>query len=1167
MATETRTQCPYCGVGCGLTATTARGRLLEVAGDREHPVNHGRTCRKPLELAHAVHARDRVTAPLVRDRRDVGFTETDWDTAMPALGARMRSIIDRHGPEAVAFYISGQLLTEDYYAVNKLAKGFIGTPHVDSNSRLCMSSAVAGYRGAFGADGPPPAYADLDRADVFLLLGTNTAACHPIAWARIRDRQAEGGFVICADPRRTATAAEADLHLPVKPGTDLALLNALLHVAARDELLDRGFIEAHTTGWEDALAEARRWPPHRAERACGVPAADIEAAARRFAEAGGAMALWSMGANQSVVGTRKNRALMNLCLATGQIGRPGAGPLSLTGQPNAMGGRETGGLAGLLPGFRFTADASDRAAMEAHWGLPPGAIPATPGLPATELFGAVGDGRIKAVWIAATNPVVSLPDGSAARAALERAELVVVSDAHHPTETSALADVVLPAAAWPEKEGTMTNSERRVGLVRKALDPPGQARPDWQMFAALARELGHGAAFAWNDAAEVYDEFAACTAGRPCDVSGLSHARLRRGTVQWPAPAADGHGGTERLYAGHRFATPDGRARMVATPHSPPAEDTDAEWPLTLTTGRVADQWHTMSRTGKSPVLTRSAGDPTAEVHPADAARVGIEDGEPARLVSRRGSVVMRARVTDEVPRGTVFAPFHWGALHAPAGSGALNRVTAAATDPVSHQPELKACAIRLEPAERPPPRRRAGRRRLVVVGSGMAALATVEEVLRRDSTWQVTMLGEEPGRVYDRIGLSKLVAGQVSAESLELKGGDWYADRAVALHAGRPAARLALEDRCAVAGDGSEHPFDTLVLATGSRPFVPPIPGVDGDHVHGFRTRQDARAITAAARAGAPAVVVGGGLLGLEAAAGLHARGMHVTAVEAADRLMPQQLDDGAARMLSRALAGLGVDAVTGTTVEAIEADHVRLADGRELEAELVVVAAGIRPEVGLARDAGIATDRGVVVDDAMRTDAPAVMAVGECAQHRGTVYGLWGPLAEQARTAGATVCGDPAAFSGTVPATTLKVAGVDMYAGGAAAAGQGQDELVWSDGRRGVYRKLVLQDERLAGAVLVGDIADAGELSGLLRDQHPVPDWMLAAPGQAAIRDEPGPEDTVCTCNAVTRGQLCDAIAREGLTTVADVGRATRATTGCGSCTSDVQELLRRNGPETEA
>jgi ferredoxin-nitrate reductase len=470
------------------------------------------------------------------------------------------------------------------------------------------------------------------------------------------------------------------------------------------------------------------------------------------------MALWSMGANQSTVGTLKNRALINLCLATGNLGRPGCGPLSLTGQPNAMGGREVGGLAHLLPGYRKVANAADRDELAAHWGVPVGRLSPRPGLTATELVNGLLGGRVRAVLVAATNPIVSLPDGGRVREALERAELLVVQDCHHPTETSALAHIVLPAAAWPEKEGTMTNSERRVGLVRRLLDPPGEARADWEIYAGLARALGYGAAFAWSSAAEVYDEYAACTAGRPCDVSGVSHERLRReGSVQWPAPAALEHDGTPRLYADRRVPTPDGRARFAATPHAGPAEVADGDWPLLLTTGRLADQWHTMSRTGKSATLRASAGTPTVTMHPDDAP--GIADGDEVRVVSRRGTVVLRAAFDPTIPRGTAFAPFHFGALHAPPGAGALNGVSHASVDPTSKQPELKAMAVRVERmrgAAAPRPR---AAQRLVVVGTGMAALATVEEVLRRDPRWSVTMLGEECGPVYNRMLLSKLLA------------------------------------------------------------------------------------------------------------------------------------------------------------------------------------------------------------------------------------------------------------------------------------------------------------------------------------------------------------------------------------------------------------------------
>ncbi|MGI8944915.1 MAG: molybdopterin-dependent oxidoreductase [Thermoleophilaceae bacterium] len=1174
--TETRTLCPYCGVGCGLIARTEGGRLEQVEGDPLYPVNHGRTCRKPLELSHAVHARDRATVPLVRERRDVRFREAGWDEAMPSLAARLEAIISEHGPDSVAFYVSGQLLTEDYYAWNKLVKGYLATNNLDSNSRLCMSSAVAGYKGAFGSDGPPPAYADLGLADTFLLLGTNTAACHPIVWSRIRDRLAEGAFAVCADPRLTATARECGLHLPVRPGTDLALLNAMLHVIERDGLIDEQHVRRHTSGIEDALAVAREWTPERAQEVCGVPAADIEHAARRFAGPGRAMVLWSMGANQSTVGTLKNRALINLCLASGQIGRPGTGPLSLTGQPNAMGGRETGGLSTLLPGYRAVESTADREQIERHWQIAPGSISERPGLAAVELFDALADGTVKAVWIMATNPLVSLPDSARARAALERAELVVVQDAHHPTETSALAHAVLPAAAWPEKEGAMTNSERRVGLVRRALEPPGEALPDWRIAALLAAELGFGDAFAWESEAAVYDEFAACTAGRPCDVSGLSHERLRRaGSVQWPCPAGVESTGTERLYADGRCATPDGRARFAATPHSGPADPTTDARPLTLTTGRVAEHWHTLSRTGKAPALAAAAGEPVLEIHPADAANAGVADGEPARIESARGELVARARLDDTLPRGVAFAPFHWGALNAPAGGGQANAATVRAVDPVSAQPELKAAAVAVGRAK---PQRRGSTRcggangggparaaprpqRLVVIGTGMAGLETVEELLRRrpGDEWRVTMLGEEPGPAYNRIQLSKLLAGTAGAGALLLRPAAWYAERGVDLRGGSPAAEIDTERRVVRDLSGGRHPYDALVIATGSRPFVPPIPGAELPHVQRFRTRTDASGLADGAGRGLAAVVIGGGLLGLEAAAGLHARGAEVTVVEAADRLMPQQLDAGGAAALERALAGIGLHALTGAGVERIEPGRVTLAGGGQLRAERVVVAAGVRPETTLAREAGIECGRGILVDDALRTSPPSVLAVGECAEHRGVVYGLWAPLAEQARAAGATACGDPAGFHGAVTATTLKVAGVDLFSGGEQSAGDGHDELLWSDSRSGAYRKLVLSGDRLAGAVLVGDTTGARELSGLLRGGERVPAELLSGPGEGGgPPGEPDPEATVCSCNAVTHGTIEGAIRAGGLSTLTDVARVTRATTGCGSCTGDVERLL---------
>jgi ferredoxin-nitrate reductase len=1170
-----RTICPYCGVGCGLIAKTKAGRLDSVEGDPLHPVNHGATCRKPLHLPEAVEASDRATTVLRRDSLSERFQESSWRSVVPMLAGRLAEIGARHGPDSIAFYVSGQLLTEDYYAVNKLVKGYLGTNNLDSNSRLCMSSAVMGYQGAFGADGPPSSYADIEQADCLLLLGTNTAACHPIVWTRIRRRAQEGAQVIVADPRRTETAEAADLHLPLRPGSDLILLNSMLHVIARDGLVDEEFVARRSDGFAQALAAADEWPPERAAEKSGLTAEQIVEAARHFGQARRAMALWSMGANQSTVGTLKNRALINLCLATGNIGRPGSGPLSLTGQPNAMGGRETGGLATSLPGYRSVASPEDRAEMRRLWDIPPDApgISPSPGLPATELVEALEDGRVKAVWVVATNPAVSQPDADRFVAALRRAELVVVQDAYHPTETGALAHVVLPAAQWPEKQGTMTNSERRVGFVGKAIDPPGDALPDWQIFARVGRALGHREAFGWRDEAEVYAEFAATTAGRPCDQSGISHERLRReGTLQWPCPSwgpdGDGHDGTPRLYGSGPFPT-GGRANFAATPHAEPAESPDESFPLVLTTGRVAGQWHTMTRTGKSPALLEAEPEPFLELHPVDAERAGVRDGRHASVRTRRGETRLRVRVTDTVPEGTCFAPFHWGALNLAPGERTVNALTSNALDPISRQAELKACAVRVEPIAARAPATRAGGSRVLVVGAGMAGHATVEAALAHSPDgFDVTLVGAERDPPYDRVLLSQLLAGAVSEQELLLRPRAWYEEHGVRVLTGTSVARFDTDERRALLDDGSVREYDQLVLATGSHAALPPIEGLEVAGSLPFRSLDDVRAILAAARAGEQAVVIGGGLLGLEAARGLCERGMRVTVVELAGSLMAAQLDPLGAGLVERAMRNLGIDVLTGRGVSRVTGsgspESVLLDDGREIAAGLVVVAAGIRPNVELARTAGLEVGRGILVDDELRTSAADTWAVGECAEHRGTIYGLWAPVLEQARTAGASLAQRPAAFQGSTPATTLKVSGVNLFCAGSPEAAEGDEEVLSLDSRRGIYRRLVLRDGRLRGATLLGDLGDARGLRESLASGAPVPDELLSAggggPAFAASRG------LVCTCNGVSAEQIEKAVAA-GADSVHDIARATKATTGCGSCRVDVERIVADLRADREA
>ena len=693
-----RSICCYCGTGCGVLAQARDGVVTKVKGDPDHPVNKGRLCAKGALLPAIFESDDRLLRPAIRASKGGALAPASWEGAIERVAEGIRSAVERYGPHSVMFYGSGQLPTEDYYLFGKLAKGFVGTNNQDTNSRLCMASTVAAYNLAFGTDSPPASYADIEQANTFLILGANIEACHPILFDRIKARKRRGDDVkvIVVDPRRTRTAEIADLYLPVRPGTDVALLRSLLFEVRLAGGLDEAFIAERTSGWGEVEASLAGWSAGRAADITGLAAQEIVDAARMIASNGPMLTLWTMGASQSTSGVDKNLALINLSLATGNIGRPGAGPFSLTGQPNAMGGREAGGLAPTLPGHRLVANPEDRAEVEAAWGLPPGSITSRPGVTGSEMVEALERGEVKVVWVVATNPVASLPNSERVRAAFAKAELVVVQDAYHPTETSELADVLLPAAQWSERAGTMTNSERRIGLLEQIGEAPGEALPDWQIISRVAAALGYAEAFSYGDVEEIFNEYRELTQGRDLDITGVSYELLRASSkgVQWPLP----EGGREhpRLFADTPFATPDGRARFHVPAHRAPDDALTERYPLSLVTGRVKDQWHTMTRTGNVPKLNKSEVEPVVEIHPVDARPLGVRTGRPLRVSSRRGSFQARARVDRAVRPGTVWAPFHWGALRHVGGP--VNAATNEAFDPRSKQPELKFAAVRVEP-------------------------------------------------------------------------------------------------------------------------------------------------------------------------------------------------------------------------------------------------------------------------------------------------------------------------------------------------------------------------------------------------------------------------------------------------------------------------------------
>ncbi len=715
-STETRSTCPYCGVGCGVIIESQGAHITGVRGDPAHPANFGRLCTKGstlhLTAAPSIASQARLLQPHMRVTRGDKPVATTWSAALDGATAKFASIIQNHGPDAVGFYISGQLLTEDYYVFNKLAKGLIGTNNIDSNSRLCMSSAVAGYKLTLGSDAPPACYDDLGLASTLFIAGSNAAFAHPILFRRIEDaKRANPALkIIVADPRRTETADAADLFLPLLPGTDVALFNGMLHVMLWEGLVDHAYIAAHTNGFDALRQRVREDTPKAVAAVCGLREDDIVQAARWFAS-GPTLSLYCQGLNQSSSGTAKNAALINLHLATAQIGKPGTGPFSLTGQPNAMGGREVGGLANLMSAHRDMTNAEHRAEVAALWGVAD--VSSKPGKTAVEMFEAAADGEIKALWIACTNPAQSMPDQATVRRALQRAEFVVVQEAFAHTATCAYADLLLPATTWGEKDGTVTNSERRISRVRPAVSAPGEARHDWLIATDFARLLeaklrpGLPPMFDYVTPEEVWNEHRETTRGRDLDITGLSYAELEAAPAQWPYPTG-ARSGKSRLYEDAVFPTVDGRARFADVGYARVAEPRDARYPFSLNTGRLRDQWHGMSRTGTVGRLFGHVPEPSLDLHAQDMARLKLADGDLAYVTSRRGCIVVPTRTSSQVPRSQAFMAMHWGEefLSGSTSTGermtGVNALTSPAFCPTSKQPELKHAAVKILKAELP---------------------------------------------------------------------------------------------------------------------------------------------------------------------------------------------------------------------------------------------------------------------------------------------------------------------------------------------------------------------------------------------------------------------------------------------------------------------------------
>lgn len=1147
--------CCYCGVGCGVVVKKEKNGSISLEGDKNYPVNKGMLCSKGMNLHYTVNDRsDRLLYPQMRYSKSMPIKRVSWDEALDRTAAVFKTFIDKYGPESVAFYASGQCLTEEYYVVNKLIKGFIGSNNIDTNSRLCMSSAVAAYKMALGEDSVPLCYDDIELADLFFVTGANPAWCHPILWRRVEAHKAANPNVkiIVVDPRATDTCSVADLHLQINPGTDITLNHAIGRVLIENGDIDIDFIRNYSEGFEQYSALVFERTLSKSAKICGVPERDIRLAAQYIGEAKGFITMWTMGLNQSAVGVNKNLSLINLNLITGHIGKPGSGPLSLTGQPNAMGGREVGGLANLLPAHRNLNNPLHREEVQKFWGGKP--IDPKPGLTATEMFEALESGKLKAIWIMCTNPLTSLPNVRQAEAALKKAKFVVVQEVSNKPETLAYADVILPAAAWAEKEGTMTNSERRISYLHKIVDAPGEALPDAEIICRFARKMGFKG-FDYKTPADIYAEHVRLTAKTNIDIGGLSHEVIKQQrSVQWPYKKKSKPGGTPRLFADRNFYTPSRKAIIHPVPDALTSEMPDDDFPFILTTGRIRDQWHTMSKTGKVNKLNQHLKESFIEIHPADAETLGLSEGDVTIVSSRRGEVRVKAKITSGIKQGVVFIPMHWGKI---LGSdlNRANNITNDALDPISKEPDFKFCAVRLQKFKKP-------FQRIVVIGAGAGAYGFVKSYRELNPNDRITIFSKENFPFYNRVQLPDYISGEQAWEQLVKMKDEEEPGYKISLLRGVSIEKVDRQKKQVTDSRGIITPYDILIMATGSRSAMPKnIPLLPG--IFSMRSRTDADSFKKHVPKNGHVVIVGGGLLGLEMAASLREIGMRITIIQRTSRFLNRQLDALGSQLLHEEMADQGCDIYYDDEVQLFygrsKLTGIGLRSGHKIDCDAMIVAIGTTPNLELARDCGLEIKRGVVVNERLQTNDPDIYAIGEIAEFEGTLYGITAAAEQQAAVVAGFMNGDIGSYyKGSLFMNIIKIHGFDLCSIGLPECPDDPEyeEVVFIDKAKRYYKKCIIHQDKLVGTILIGDKGEFLEFKELIANKTELSEKRLQLL-RSGNKADPVLGKLVCSCNNVGSENISKKIA-EGCHNMKDLCLTTGAGTGCGSCRPEVKRLL---------
>ncbi len=1166
--TKIKTTCSYCGVGCGIIATNDAKNGVMVEGDKDHPVNKGMLCSKGMNLHYVVNdTSDRILYPEMRGSKSYPLERVSWDTALDRAAAVFSSIIKKHGPDSVGFYISGQCLTEEYYLVNKLVKGFLKTNNIDTNSRLCMSSAVVGYKKTFGEDAVPIAYDDIELADTFLITGANPAWCHPILFRRLEKHKEKNPKtkIICIDPRRTDTAAFADLHLQIIPGSDIILYHAIARRIIEKGYVDHDFVKNHAENFKQYKDLVLGTSLEKASKLCGISVNDIKLAADIIGKAKAFISLWAMGLNQSAVGVDKNTALLNLSLLTGQVGKPGSGPFSLTGQPNAMGGREVGGMATLLAAHKDIANPMHRKEVADFWGVDE--ISDKPGLTATEMFEALESGKMKAIWIICTNPLVSLPDSRRAEKALQNAKFVVVQDISHNADTAKFADLLLPAAGWLEKEGTMTNSERRISYLPKGINAPGEALPDIEILIRFAKKMNFSG-FNFNSAEEIYKEHCALTKNTNIDISFLNYNRLKiEGTFQWPVPDYN-HPGTPRLFTDKKFYTPSGKAifNLPISIENTSVQPND-EFPFILTTGRIRDQWHTMTKTGKVSRLLTHIPSPVLEINPIDAFKNDIKNGDIVVVSSKNGEVRVKAKVTDSIKEKVVFLPMHWG-KQLENDLNRTNNLTNTVVDPISKEPDFKFTTVSIKKYVKP-------FQKIAIIGAGAASFRFIQNYREFNTTDEIIVFSNEANPFYNRVLLPEYMTGEFTWEQLlKVKNGETFNKLKITMKAGVSIDKIDTKLKTITDSQGETHTFDSLIMATGSRPFVPENAQLHLPGRFTVRRKEDADRLkkhldsTNLPPEEQHVVIIGGGLLGLELAAALKHKKVKTTIIQRASRLMERQLDRISSKLLAEEVQLRDIQIYFDNEVSTVfETDNpneieIALKSGKIITANAIVYTIGTIPNIEIARESGLACGRGVKVNQYLQTSNPDIFAIGEIAEFNTKLFGITSAAEEQADILANYLAGDISSYyKGSILMNILKLEDINLCSIGDIEIPENDDsyeEIVFTDLKKRYYKKCIVKDDLLVGAILMGDKNEFAEFKTMIESKIELSDkrnTLLRGSSNA----KPVLGKLVCSCSQVGAGNIEETI-KSGVNNFTDLCKNTGAGLGCGSCKTEVKEILAK-------